>query len=390
MRATTAYYLFGFVSSFGFAMTFAGYVPFLGSIGLDYADVSYLNAAFSLMIVIAEVPTGLLADGRSRAWSLVAGSICMALGSGLYFYATGWWSALAAELVIGTGMAFCSGAQQAWLADVLAAEGNGDQLNRAYGTAAAFSGAALLIGGLLGGLLVAWDMRAIWLAGVVSGIAAAFIAARAMTGRGESAHQLTEWEALKQALHSLASSPSLRWMGGCLATCGLVGGFNYYWSVYAQADFGLSGLGIVWAAIYLPCVAAGLLLRRTNGFRGREGRAVVLALGVAGLTLALLPFAKGRAAFLLVVCAHELPRGMLNPLVSAFITPRVGNGYRATAESLQSLMSHLGFVLFPFLIGSMVRGLPEGQDTVRLIWTVSGAALVLSSAVLWLFRPRSA
>lgn len=390
MRSTTAYYLFVFISAFGFAMTFTAYVPFLGSIGLGYADVGFLNAAFSLIIVIAEVPTGLLADGRSRAWSLVVGSLCMAAGSWLYFVATGWWSALSAELVIGIGIAFCSGAQQAWLADVLIAEGKSEQLNRAYGTAAAFSGTALLLGGLTGGALAAWNMRAIWLAGVASGCIAAAVAALTMTGRGESSEPLSEWEALKQALRALASSRSLRWMGACLAVCGLLGGFNYYWSVYAQVDFGLSGLGIVWAVIYLPVIAAGLLLRRTNGFRGHEGRGMVLALAVAGLTLAALPFAAGKTAFLLVIFAHELPRGTFGPLVSAFLMPRVGSGYRATAESLQSLMSHLGFVFFPVFIGLMVRGLPEGQDTVRLIWWTSGTMLAAFAALLWLLRPRDA
>lgn len=69
-----AYYLFIALLYFGKGAYVTGYVPFLQSIGFSLAEVSLLNLCYWILVAVLELPTGLLADGRGRTWSLMMGT----------------------------------------------------------------------------------------------------------------------------------------------------------------------------------------------------------------------------------------------------------------------------------------------------------------------------
>ncbi|MEU3273307.1 MFS transporter [Saccharomonospora sp. NPDC006951] len=101
--------------------------------GLSEAEISALFALWSLVGVVAEVPTGALADRFSRRTSLVAGGVLQAAG---YVLWTAWpgFTAFAAGFALwGLGATLVSGALEALLYDGLAAAGAETHFARVYG-----------------------------------------------------------------------------------------------------------------------------------------------------------------------------------------------------------------------------------------------------------------
>ncbi len=388
MRAARTYVTFAFLSTFGIAMSMADYVPFLRSIGLTLGQVALINGFFSAAVIAMDVPTSLAADRFGRARTLAVGAVIRFAGALAYLLARGLGSALTAEIVLGAGLAFESGALQAWLVDTLHAEGHGENIGGVLGRASAARGLAMMAGGAFGGWLGAWHLRAIWVPELLCApVLVAFVRTR-MRGRGDPAHRLPCTEAFARAIGALRAQRALRWIAACLFAFGLVAGINYFWAPYAERLFGRARLGLVFAGMCLASSIGGLLMPRLADAGMHDAAATAVSMGVAGLAMLALPLSGGRVGFLALLALHELPRGSFQPLTDRFIHRRVESAYRATAGSLHSFAAKAGFTVVPLVLWLADRRFLDGPDTIRLTWTVCGALLAAVAAVLWLLRPR--
>ena len=116
-----------YLTSFLMGLAFFGaiVVPFFLDWGkLNYAAIFTLEAAFSITIVLSEVPTGVFADKYGRKNSILVGIFLMIAGI-LLFLALGanFWVFFATEIIWGISMAFISGADRALVFDSLAEAG---------------------------------------------------------------------------------------------------------------------------------------------------------------------------------------------------------------------------------------------------------------------------
>ena len=87
--------------------------------GLSMTQVIYLQVIFSLIIVGLEVPSGYFADKVGRKISLVVASFLGFLGFLIYAFSFNFFGFLIAEIVLGIGSSFMSGADSALLYDTL-------------------------------------------------------------------------------------------------------------------------------------------------------------------------------------------------------------------------------------------------------------------------------
>ncbi|HSD12272.1 MAG TPA: hypothetical protein VLC10_01825, partial [Patescibacteria group bacterium] len=211
MHPRKTYVLFTAMWGAGMGATATTYVPGLMARGLTLADVAAVNIFFWLTISVMELPTGLLADGKSRAWSVRAGSVFCAAGAFGYATTRNFWQAALWESVIGVGFAFLSGAMQAWLADALAKRGERDAVGRAFGAAAAARAAGAVAAGTAGALLGTIDLRFGWYLSGCCHALAAFVAFRYMNGDGEPEERMTERQALGASLEATRRTPGLPW-----------------------------------------------------------------------------------------------------------------------------------------------------------------------------------
>lgn len=394
MHPKTMYYLLSATLAVGMGATCVAYGPFMGSIGLSYAEFSLVNFVFWTVVILAELPTGALADGRTRSWSISMAGMFYTLGSAIYFCASGVWSAMLAEATIGVASAFMSGAKQAWMVDSLKCQGLADEIlkratKKVFAMDKIVHGTIMLIFGVSGNWLAhTVGFRFIWLPLVFSGIFVWWLASFRMNSYGEPDKKLSGLEAVKRSFALLKQSRSLRWVAAALIVFGLVVSFNHFWSVYFNELFGAFSSSLIWLVMYPSVPIAGFLVRSRRILDGREEPGILAALLASGLGLALLPVVGGFAAALPMVVVHEIGRGMFEPLSDSFIHHRVESSFRATFASLQSLVGRLGFAISPLVVWLAMRGAPSNSASVAMVWIISGWLIVFGALALHWLRPR--
>lgn len=368
--------------------TVTAYAPYLLSIGLTLGEVGLVNGIYWGVMILAELPTGMLADGKSRAWSLKAGVVFHVIGSLFYMGATGFVSAAVAEALIGIGAAFLSGAQSAWIADALDRDGEPESIREVQATDMLIRTPIFLLGGWFGAALALVSYRLIWIPLVITGVLTAILVHKSMKGRGEPLHRVTELEAFVLSLKQLRNSRSLMWLIGTMILFGTVVSFNHYWSPFFEPKVGTLGLGWVWMIIYLSFMPSGWMVRKLSVAVGNEGKYIVLSLLLSGLGLALAGLSGGLVFPLSAIVIHEFGRGMFEPLTESFVQHRVKSSYRATFGSLRSFLGNIGFAIVPVIIWFSIKGKPDTPETISQVWVVSGVFLTLGSIAIWFLRPR--
>lgn len=389
MSATAIYYWFTALLGLGMGTTFTVYVPFLLSIGLSLAEIALVNTLFWVIIIASELPTGMFADGRSRAFSLKAGMVVQGMGAVLYMVAEGFWSAALCEGMIAVGMAFMSGAQQAWITDALTREGKNGELNKVFATENMIRAAVFILGGFLGTLLALISYRLIWAPIICTSLIAVALCHRNMNGQGEPLERLRELEALAHSWRYLLKSQALKWVIASLILFGAVVSFNHFWSPYFEVQVGTIGLSWVWAIIYLGMMPSSWMIRRTTVTVGQEAHLIVLALFLSGAGLVSITFLSGLIAPLAAVVIHEIGRGLFQPLTDSFVQHRVQSAYRATFGSLQSFLGRVGFAIVPFIVWVGIDGKSNTQETINSVWLLCGLVLIIGAVLLWFLRPKT-
>ena len=109
------------------------YALLFADAGLSDGQTSSLFLIWSTVAVVAEVPSGALADRFSRRTALVASGVLQAAGYGLWITVPGYGAFAAGFVVWGLGGAFASGALEALLYDGLASVGGASHYPRLYG-----------------------------------------------------------------------------------------------------------------------------------------------------------------------------------------------------------------------------------------------------------------
>ena len=86
---------------------------------LSASQLVFYGAAMALIVTLAEVPTGVMADAVSRKWSLVIGHLVKGAGMVMVGLVTDFSLILVTQLFWGLGGTFLSGADVAWITDEL-------------------------------------------------------------------------------------------------------------------------------------------------------------------------------------------------------------------------------------------------------------------------------
>lgn len=388
MSAARTYYLFFALIFIGQGTTVTAYAPFLQSVGLSLSEIALVNAIFWIVIIAAELPTGMLADGRSRAFSLKMGGLFYAAAAFTYLFADGFWSAAFSEALDGIAVAFVSGAGTAWIADALTREGRFHELRHVYATESFIRSVAMLAGGFIGSLIALWEPRLIWLPFGLCALGAAVVAHCLMNGRGEPLEYVSELEAFRRAVARLRESRALIWVVAALIVFGAVVSFNHYWALYFLPQVGQLGLAFIWPVMYLGFMASAQLIRRFTIPVGREGNLIVMAIALAGVGLLGVAISPGYLLAMPPLLLHEFGRGFFQPLTDSFVQHRVHTSYRATFGSLQSFLGRIGFAVVPLVVGFWIVGEPNTPATISQVWIICAAVLLLGALVLWFTQAR--
>jgi MFS family permease len=347
---------------------------FLLDAGLSNTEAFAANAFFSLGMVVFEVPTGVLADTRGRRFSFMLGAATLLVSTLLYLAMwqleapfVGW---AVASILLGLGFTFFSGATEAWLVDALGATGYEGHLETVFGRGQIVSGAAMLTGSVLGGVVAQFTslgmpyvLRALML-GLALAAAALLMRDLGFTPqRGRSAIGAVR-EVVHGSIEGGLRNRPVRWLMLAAPFTGGVGIYVFYamqpylLELYGQPDaYSIAGLA---AAIVAGAqIAGGLAVSRVRRFFQRRTDALLLAVGLdvavlVGIAAVGWWQADGLAPFFVAVAllvVWALVSALQRPIRQAFINGVIPSEQRATVLSFDSLMSSAGGVVAQPVLG---------------------------------------
>ncbi len=369
---------------------------FLLDAGLNNTEAFTANAAFTLGMVLFEIPTGVVADTRGRRFSFLLGTLTLLTSTLLYWWMwftrapfAGW---VLASVLIGLGFTFFSGATEAWLVDALADAGEAGSLEAVFGRAQVATGVAMLVGAVLGGVIAqASDLGLPYLIRSAVLVLSTVVAWLFMHDRGFTPDRSARpGKAIRAVVagsieNGLRNAP-VRWL--MLASPFTAGVGVYVFYALQPYLLGLAGdpkaYGIAGAAAALSAgaqIVGGLLVSRIRHLFRRRTDAVLLGTVVGVALLAGLGFAPNLWVALVLVAVWSFVWAMVTPLRQSFLNGVIPSAQRATVLSFDSLMGSAGGVVVQPALGRVAD--VAGYATSYL---VTAGIQALALPFVWLAR----
>ena len=358
---------------------------YISVVGLDPLRLVLVGTALEIVILLGEVPTGVVADVYSRRLSVVIGVFLMGLGFALDGWLAAFWATLLAQIVWGLGVTFTSGAAAAWIAD----ECQGRDLGRVYLRGSQLEGAGSLLG-VAAGVALSYAGLALTMiaagAGLMlfAGVLAATMPERGFAPAPRGAR--ATWRRTRATL--LDGYAAIRGSTALIAFTGLLlfyfmgsESFDRLWEMHLLA-VGLPAVpgmtpvawfGVVSAGgVLLGIVAAEALRHGVD--RAGERALVRLLVGLTALTaLGMVAFglAPSFAAAVAAYWSATVARQLFPAIANAWVNRHIPSEVRATVLSFGSQADAAGQIA-----GGPIFGWMASAHSTALALAVAGACLV--------------
>jgi predicted MFS family arabinose efflux permease len=297
-----------------------------------------------------------------------------------------------ASIVLGLGFTFFSGATEAWLVDALGATGFTGNLESVFGRAQTVSGAAMLTGSVLGGVVAqATDLGVPYLlrAGMLGvTLVVAFWLMRDIGFKPRAgANPVTEVKlVLNGAIEGGWRNPPVRWLmlAGPFTT-----GVGFY-AFYALQPYLLqlygdpnaySIAGLAAALVAGAQIVGGLIVPWVRRLFRRRTDALILG-GIANVALlVLIGLTTNFVIALVLLAAWAMVFAIEGPVRQAFINGVIPSQQRATVLSFDSMIGSAGGVVAQPALGKVADVYGYGPS-----YLVAGVVSGLALPFIWLAR----
>ncbi len=355
--------LYGFTAARSAMFLVAVLVPYFENhVGLTFHEIILTEAAFAATMVLAEVPSGWVADQWRRKNVLIIGSALWAVGILLLWTADGFAQVVAGQVAMGFAMSLQSGADSALLYDSLLCNGTQGTYLKIESRRHGLGLAAIAIASAFAGPLSTWDPQSVFACDFVSFILSGLCAwllkepPRVKSHRGRFNFAAMIVVVLRECRTNQVVLWAILFSGGLFAASKAS-----MWTQQAYLrllDVDLFWFGPVGAAAFLVAGLAsqfGPIIDRSIGMRATLGIVVAgvvcgFALGGIFPSLEMIPLLfVGSAAY-----------GLTLPALKAMVNERVESDRRATILSVLSLAPQLTFVVLSHQVGQIVD--QDGAD----------------------------
>lgn len=350
--------------------------------GLTELDIFLLQAVYSISVAILEIPSGYMADIVGRKKTLILGSILGTLGFAIYSISYEIKGFFIAEIILGIGGSFISGADSALLYDSLVCLRKKHKYLQFEGRITSLGNFAETLAAICGGMIAAAiSYRAVYVSQTL--IAAIAIPASLLL--------------VEPAKTSIVSRPGLRHI---LQTCqqALFVDKKLASTIFLSSITGVATLCMAWTAqIYF--VAQGfteliitplwITLNLTVALAAAFAATIINILGAKKaivLIVAYIPLCYVALGLLPVVPAlcclymFYVIRGYATPVLKDLINHHCDASVRATVLSIRNLIIRLSFALLGPAIGWM-----SGSMSLSFALTTTGIVLLLCSSLAGIF-----
>jgi MFS family permease len=318
---------------------------------LSLTQITLLDTPFFLLIVLAEVPTGAIADRFGRRTSLMLGSALFAIAVFIFGVAENYLVILLSYTAWGLGQTFQSGADAAILYDSLKRAGREEEFQKINSRLWAITSLAVLIAILIGAPIAAatsYSFPILLSAGI--GLLAVPVAfsMHEPTIEREAEHE-RYLQSVATGVRDAWRQPALRYM---FLFSGVLLAVTFAPLVFVQPfldEHGVStgNLGLWQAPVRGAGILSAFFAYKLVARMGEKASffAMPIAVAIGMIALAGIDNLWIYAAFLPI----GLVAGMQNPVLASYVNRRIPSERRATMLSVQSVVGSLIFaVMQPF------------------------------------------
>lgn len=351
-----------------FSMAWTMHVVFhIKTVHFDNFMVVFMGTLYEVAIMCFEVPTGVVADLVSRRLSASIGWFILGLGffiEGLFPVA---WVVICAQLLLGFGETFVSGAHDAWVADELPHTDPGIDSGTAFlkGQQSSFIGR--MIGAWIAVLFTLISLPAVMIASGTGFMLFSLFAFRKMSEKGfhKSDEQRHFWATFREGYKLVQGSKVLILILAVSVFYGLASeGFDRLWNkaimdLNQLPPVGSFGTDFWWPVFSTLAILGGMAVNKLVRQRVDTGSSQAVSGALLVMTTALIctiaGFALAPSIWIgggLFVVSRALRRG-IEPLVKTWLNLHAPSENRATLLSFGGQAHSLGEIAGGPLVGSI-------------------------------------
>jgi len=379
------YFLYTALKNLGFGLFVAVWVIYLQQRrGLSLTQATIIDVTFFMVATFGEMPTGIVADTYGRKASMVIGSALMGASMMAWPLAPTVPLILVAYAGMALGFTFLSGAEEALFFESLKTIGRAQEYQRLAGQIGAVTLGAFAVGTASSGLLATVDLIVPFLAG---GLCIMVMMIIVMTLREPPAETQPDGQTRKSyrrvlcdALAVMKTRPALRYPVIYLAFVPMAASLLETFLVQPQAvllGVPVAGIGFVIMMVQLTNILGSNWSQQISMSVG-ERRVIFLSPLIIVVSLVFLAVLQILLSLTLIAVIGFVT-AVLRPLVMNLIHAEVSDDIRATALSMQSLIS-----LLLMTIGELAVGYIADKAGLPLAYIVlAGSMSMMSLILLW-------
>ena len=326
-------------------------VLFYQDTGLSMSQIFLLKSVYSIAMVVTELPSGYLADVWGCRRTLLFGAIMGTIGMVIYSLSSDFASFMVAEVILGVGFSFVSGADSSLLYDSLKAKNREHEYIKFEGRITSAGNFAEALAGVAGGLLATISLRTPYYFQI-------FVAATAIPAAFFLKEPQHIQEKVRLKMRELLSAVKFTYQQPEMRSAILISSFTgaatltYAWFVqpyFIEAGVPVSVFGILWTLLNLTTGISSMYSYRIERWLGRKNTLLVIVIFLsAGFILSSIEISLAGIAILF---GFFLVRGLATPVLKDIINQHTDSKVRATILSIRNFEIRIIFAVIGPVLG---------------------------------------
>lgn len=327
-------------------------VLFFQGNGLSLHEIMILQACYSLSVGLMEIPSGYAADVLGRRKTLILGCILAFIGFSIFSISYNFWWFLLAEIFLGIGNSFISGADTAIMYDSLLEVNAEDKFLKYEGRSISIGNFSEAAAGILGGFLAAISFRYPAYAQVLVALIAIPFSISLVEPKMHKERIKSSWKTIFEVVHfSLVRSKVLRTH---IIYSSFIGVGTLMMAWLAQPflkDIGVNmkNYGLIWALLNIIVGIFSFIAHKIE-----KNTSAIYSLFTVGLisVFGYIFIAYNMSYIgLFILFLFYANRGYATPLLRNYINQHTESDVRATVMSIRSFIIRLSFAIIAPLVG---------------------------------------
>lgn len=319
-------------------------VAFFFQKSLSASEIYLIYAIFSILVFVLEVPTGYIGDKIGHKNSILIGLFCGIIGfCGLIFF-KGFYGIIISYFFMALMTSLISGSDEAILYDCLKQDGRENDFESVYAKTESFSYAASIAANILAGIIATFSMTIDVLVQISFLIIAflIFVGTNVISGFVDEENNIA---GVKEKVKESKMLIMLLVLAGLFMTSTLLG-TKFSQQIMLAGNIPLSLFGVFTAIMTLVASLFSYIAPKITWIP------FSILMLIPSVILIIIGI-SGNSAFILLLILTSMSRAMGNIKLSAYINNQISSKYRATINSIKSLLFRVFYSIIIFVGGKM-------------------------------------